>query len=131
VAQTPADVGTVSLDGAAREIAGGLAHTCAMLETGDVQCWGFGAYGQLGYGDGDSIGDNELPSDAGVVPLGVSVRSIAADGNHTCAITETGSVRCWGQGADGRLGYGNTDNLGDDEALDTVPDVPLFATADE
>ena len=28
--------------------------------------------------------------------------SIAADGNHTCAVTDTGTVRCWGQN------FGNT-----------------------
>ncbi len=130
VGQTPAAAGTVSIDGIAREIDAGFAHTCAMLESGEVQCWGFGAFGQLGYGNTDSIGDDELPSDAGTLPLDVGVRSIAADGYHTCAIMQTGSVRCWGNGGDGRLGYGNTDNLGDDESLETLTDVPLFPTSE-
>ena len=125
-AQSPDVVGTVSTSGTVRQVAGGLAHTCALLDDGTVQCWGAGSFGQLGYGNTDSIGDDELPSDAGVLPLDTSIAAIATGGNHTCAITDTGGVRCWGQGAEGRLGYGNTDDLGDDETLDTLADVPLL-----
>ena len=81
----------------------------------------------LGYGNTDSIGDDELPSDAGVVPLDTEVRFVAAGGYHSCAITTGGTVRCWGEGTHGRLGYGNEDDLGDDESLTTLADVPLFA----
>lgn len=128
-AQTPADVGVLSLDGPAREVDGGLAHTCALLADNTVQCWGFGANGQLGYGNTESIGDDEVPSDVGAVPLSIGARSLAADGNHTCIITATGGVRCWGQGGEGRLGYGNTDNLGDDESLEGLGDIPMFPAA--
>ena len=126
-AQTPADVGTVSLDGPARQVTAGIGHSCALLDDNTVQCWGFGAFGQLGYGNTDSIGDDELPSDAGVVPLDTEVRFVAAGGYHSCAITTGGTVRCWGEGTHGRLGYGNEDDLGDDESLTTLADVPLFA----
>lgn len=127
---SPADAGTVELDGPAREVVAGFAHTCAMLDDGTVQCWGFGSSGQLGYGNTDTIGDDEEPADAGVVSLDTTVRSIAADGNHTCAITVAGAVRCWGQGADGRLGYGNTDNIGDDESLSDLTDIPMFSAVE-
>ncbi len=129
VAQTPADVGTVALDGPALKVVAGLAHTCALLQDGSVQCWGFGANGQLGYGDTQSIGDDERPADVGVNTLSVAARDIAADGNHTCIITEAGGVKCWGHGGQGRLGYGDTESLGDDESLATLADVPLLATA--
>jgi len=123
---SPDDAGTVELDAPARQVVAGFAHTCAMLDDGTVQCWGFGSSGQLGYGNTDTIGDDENPSDAGVVSLDTTVRSIAADGNHTCAITEAGRVRCWGQGTDGRLGYGNTENIGDDESLTDLRDIELL-----
>lgn len=123
---SPADAGTVALDGPARQVVAGFAHTCALLTDGTVQCWGFGANGQLGYGNTDTVGDDEDPLDAGVVSLDTTVQYIAADGNHTCAITDAGGVRCWGQGADGRLGYGNTDNLGDDESLSELADIEMF-----
>ena len=31
-----------------------------------------------------------------------------------CAILDTGAIRCWGFGGNGRLGYGATDSIGDD-----------------
>ena len=37
-----------------RGIAAGRAHACAILDTGDVRCWGDNGYGQLGAGDGDA-----------------------------------------------------------------------------
>ncbi len=123
--QTPSAKGLVSLDGPARQVAAGLAHSCALLDDGTVQCWGAGSFGQLGYGDTVSIGDDELPTAAGVVPLDVDARGVWAGGNHTCIVTDAGSVRCWGQGANGRLGYGDTVNVGDDET--PMADVELFA----
>ncbi len=38
---------------------------------------------------------------------------IAAGNAHTCALMATGSVRCWGAGGAGQLGYNNIDNVGD------------------
>lgn len=126
-AQTPSDAGDVVVGGPVVELAAGSAHTCARIADGTVRCWGFNGNGQLGYGHTQDIGDNEDPSSAGEVPLGGIATRIAADGNHTCAILETGAVRCWGHGGDGRLGYGNLQNIGDDETPAAAGDVPLLA----
>lgn len=122
----PEDVGAVPLSGPAREVAAGVAHTCALLESGEVQCWGWGGQGQLGYGNTASVGDNETPASVGVVDVGAPVVHIDADGNHTCVVTDVGSVRCWGNAGEGRLGYGNLSFIGDDETPASVGDVPLF-----
>lgn len=45
----------------------GDAHTCARLNNGAVRCWGLGIHGQLGYGNMESIGDDESPASAGDV----------------------------------------------------------------
>ncbi|MDQ6805876.1 MAG: hypothetical protein M3065_13125, partial [Actinomycetota bacterium] len=89
--------------------AGGF-HSCAVLAAGAVRCWGFGASGQLGYGNANSVGDDETPGSVGPVNLGVgrTAKAIAAGDSHTCALLDDGTVRCWGFGGDGRLGYGNT-----------------------
>ena len=42
------------------------------------------------------------------------------------ALLDSGQVRCWGNGGEGRLGYGNLVTVGDDETPAMVGDVPLF-----
>lgn len=85
------------------EIAVGPLHTCARTTGGAVKCWGTNAAGQLGDG---STTDRRVPVD--VSGLGSGVIAIAAGGNHTCALLETGAVRCWGANASGQLGDGST-----------------------
>ena len=102
--------GDVDIFGEVQQITAGRSHTCALRTNGTVVCWGLGLYGQLGYGDTSSIGDDETPG-IREVPVGGAVRQISAGSLHTCAVLSTGSVRCWGRGADGRLGYGTTNNV--------------------
>ncbi|WP_240480321.1 RCC1 domain-containing protein [Enhygromyxa salina] len=45
---------------------------------------------------------------------------IAAGRRHTCAIMDDASVKCWGDGDGGKLGYGNTTDIGDDELPSSV-----------
>jgi len=73
-----------------------ITHSCALLEGGDVRCWGRNESGQLGYGHTEVVGDDELPSDAAPVSLGGVAVQIAGRAFHTCALLETGDVRCWG-----------------------------------
>jgi alpha-tubulin suppressor-like RCC1 family protein len=94
----------------ATAIAAGYKHTCAILDNESVKCWGFNFEGQLGQGDtnnrGDGIGGNpnNLPSiDLG---SGRTATAIAAGYQHTCAILDNASIKCWGYGADGQLGRG-------------------------
>ena len=42
----------------ATAIAAGYYHSCAALDNGAVKCWGDNAYGQLGIGTTDDMGDN-------------------------------------------------------------------------
>jgi alpha-tubulin suppressor-like RCC1 family protein len=107
------------------QIAAGWSHTCALLSDGTVRCWGDGEYGKLGYGNTDSIGDDEAPATAGPVDVGGVVTQISAGDMHTCVLLEGGTVRCWGLGNGGRLGYGNTDEIGDDEAPASAGDVDV------
>ncbi len=129
--ETPAAAPAADL-GAGRTavaLSAGAVHTCALLDHGAVRCWGFGGDGRLGYGTTDSIGDDEPPGAAGPVDLGASAQAITAGRAHSCALLNGGSVRCWGFGFDGRLGYGNTENIGDDELPSEVGPVKLGAPA--
>ncbi len=129
--EVPGSVGPVQLGAGRRAVSvtAGGAHTCALLDDGTVRCWGLGADGRLGYANTTSIGDDEKPGTVGPVDLGAgrTAVSVTAGGAHTCALLDDGSVRCWGLGADGRLGYGNTNNVGDDEVPGSVGPVDLGA----
>jgi len=97
------------------QLAAGVAHTCALFETGDVLCWGLGNLGQLGTGTTENLGDNEFPSTSPPIDLPSAAVSITAGSAHTCALLDTGDAYCWGSAVFGQLGYGNTENIGDDE----------------
>ena len=85
-------------------------HTCVLLATGEVICWGAGNGGRLGYGD-----ETDRLEPYGKVPIGAPVIQIAAGLSATCALLEGGKVRCWGGNKDGELGYGHAVAIGDDE----------------
>jgi alpha-tubulin suppressor-like RCC1 family protein len=127
--ELPSAVGTVNLGTGRRAvaIAAGYDHTCALLDTGKVRCWGHGDSGQLGYGNINSIGDNELPSSIGTVSLGRRAVAISAGGYHTCALLDNAALRCWGYAGSGRLGYGNLYSIGDNETPASVGPVSLGA----
>ena len=127
--ETPAAAGSVPVGGSVVQVSAGTTHTCAVLSGGAVRCWGNGANGRLGYGNVNNIGDNETPASAGTVNVGGAVSQIAAGGDHTCALLTSGAVRCWGEGGAGQLGYGNTNDIGDNETPASAGNVNLGGTA--
>jgi alpha-tubulin suppressor-like RCC1 family protein len=124
--ETPASVGDVNVGGNLLEIVTGTSHTCALLDSEKARCWGTASSGQLGHANTNNIGDNELPFSAGDVNVGSNIVQITAGSFHTCALLDTGKVRCWGNGANGRLGYGNAFSIEDDETPASVGDVSVF-----
>ena len=98
-------------------VSAGGTHSCALLDNSTVKCWGGGAFGQLGIGSVDSIGDQtgEMGDALGVVSLGTgrTAKAVSAGDAHSCAILDNNTVKCWGGNGNGRLGYGDTDDRGD------------------
>jgi alpha-tubulin suppressor-like RCC1 family protein len=85
-------------------VTAGEAHTCAVLVTNTVRCWGDNAFGQLGDGTTTSRATpTPVPGLTGVI--GISARR-----DHTCALRAGGSVRCWGYNVHGEVGDGTTTN---------------------
>jgi len=97
----PVDV--VGLTSGIASVSSGVDHTCAVTTSGGVKCWGSNFIGKLG--DGTST-DSYMPVD--VVGLTSGVASISSVGNHTCAVTTSGGVKCWGDDYYGQLGDGTT-----------------------
>jgi len=90
------------LSSGVKGIAAGENHTCVLLESGEVRCWGANNAGQLGNGTLESS-----PSPLSVPGL-VGIAAIAAGHTNTCAVHTTGSIDCWGQNEDGQIGDGTT-----------------------
>ena len=121
-------VAPIALGGPATVIAAGAAHTCALMATKRVRCWGRGIDGQLGYGNANNVGDDETPASVGDVPLSGEVAAIAAGSDATCALMADGTIRCWGRNREGNLGYDGfrqPPRLGDDEAIESLPAIRL------
>lgn len=91
----------------AKDVQAGPNHTCAILTDGNMKCWGFGLYGQLGDGQTQS---SQVPVD--VELDGDKVTNVALGATHTCAIFSDESLRCWGNNAMGQLGNGTLVNSG-------------------
>lgn len=129
------DASTVPLGAPAIAVSAGGEFTCALLNTGAVRCWGDGRFGTLGSGgtDGRLDGLPDGPTDdASIVPLGAPATAISAGTQHACALLVGGTVRCWGSGAEGRLGSGATDDRLDGVATggtDDASTVPLTGPA--
>ncbi|HVY32034.1 MAG TPA: hypothetical protein VHB79_36110 [Polyangiaceae bacterium] len=115
----------------ALSIAAGNTHTCAVLDGGDVKCWGNGTFGALGLGDTNDRGDapGEMGDALPTVDLGTGKKALAVapGAAHTCALLQGGTVKCWGNNDGGQLGLGDVRSRGDDlnEMGDALPEVDL------
>ena len=76
-------------------------HTCAVIVSGTVKCWGFNYFGQLGLGTSESVVSVSSPT---LVPGLTDVASLVSGDRHTCAVLVSGSVKCWGFNLYGQLG---------------------------
>jgi alpha-tubulin suppressor-like RCC1 family protein len=101
---SPVDV--VGLPGSVTAISAGSQHTCALLATTGVMCWGKNVYGQLG--DSTSVDFRTTP--VYVSGLTSGVLAISANGAHTCALLDSGGLKCWGYNEYGQLGNGTNSN---------------------
>src|SRR5713226_8176561 len=116
--------GTTRSDSAPAAIAGGLTfaaisagnlHTCGVTTTGAAYCWGDNKFGELGIGSTTgpqqcSVSGSSSP--CSLTPMavagGLTYAAVSAGVIHTCGITTTRVVYCWGDNALGELGTGTT-----------------------
>ena len=103
----------INLGGKAVAISIGGIHSCALLENGDLKCWGWNDVGQLGTGDNTDLNIPSAP-----INLGGKAIAISLGDKHSCAILENGDLKCWGENDNGQLGTGNTTSL-------NIPSAPI------
>ena len=105
---TPADVVGLA-SGGVREVSSGSSHSCAVITGGAVRCWGKAARGRLGNGTSGQANFSSVPvnvcSDQSCDgSLLTDIVHVVAGGEHTCAITAEGNIKCWGANDVGQLG---------------------------
>ncbi len=128
----------------------GRDHVCSVIETsstaGAIKCWGGNDDGQLGVGDAGSDkhrGDQSGEMGSNLETLGTTPAVTGLDvgglmrfevGDRFACLMRLSDgydtdpqVQCWGASSQGRLGYGNTETLGD-SSTDSIPndDVQLL-----
>jgi len=115
----------------AKSISAGARHVCALLDDASVRCWGNNDFGQLGIGSMATIGAAPGTMGDHLKPValgnGRKARQVVAGENHSCALLDDGSIKCWGRNLEGELGLGDTLNhgAGPNQMGDALPPVPL------
>ena len=93
----------------AQDLSVGYSHAAAVLADGGLYTWGRGPRGQLGRPGQDALTIYQPP--APVVVQGVSSwMRVSAGHDHTCALTTSGELYCWGDNSSGQLGDGTTES---------------------
>ena len=114
---TPADIAALAL---------GDRHSCVRLTSGDVMCWGRNDQGQAGV---------PLTSELVLTPQKVegasSAQSLVAGGARSCEIVPGEGAYCWGQGAFGELGIGDTSTLTDCPGFSRCTPAPVRVVDDD
>jgi len=112
------------LESGVMDVAAGGTHSCALLTTGGVKCWGEDSHGQLGDGKNS---DQLEPVD--VHELSSGVTAISANYGHTCAALESGGVKCWGYNEFGMLGNGTKEESNIPVDVPGISDKVTFLSA--
>jgi hypothetical protein len=131
---SPLDPVMVDLPRPAVKVELGSTAACAIDDLAQLWCWGYGDNGLLGYGNTESVGEQQSPCDVGPVPLDGGVTDVAIGFRNVCVVLDDGRVRCWGRHSYGVLGVDlegwvatATDPselgpiLGDDESVTSIP----------
>lgn len=119
-----------------KAISMGHRSTCVVTNEDRVKCWGRSYYGNLGYGNNNSIGSdpNQMGNNLQYIDLGTNdqgeqhtVKQISLNSESRCALLDDDRVKCWGKADRGELGQGNTVEYGDEpnEMGNNLPYVDL------
>jgi alpha-tubulin suppressor-like RCC1 family protein len=80
-------------------IASAATHICAVTSSSGAKCWGQGTSGRLGT---NSVANSGAPTD--VVGLTAGVLQVVAGAQHSCALMQSGGVKCWGNNNNAQVG---------------------------
>lgn len=89
------------------DISSGEEHTCVVAD-GLPYCWGTGYNGRLGIGSSPVMSTSPAAVISSGQLSGKTITKVAAGNLHSCAITSTKELYCWGGNIAGQLGDGST-----------------------
>jgi alpha-tubulin suppressor-like RCC1 family protein len=92
----------------AQTFSDGGEHKCAILDDKSLKCWGSNDFGNIGDG---TLQDKSTPTTISV-GSGRTALAVSCGKQHTCAILDDDSVKCWGYNFEGQLGDGTTVDSG-------------------
>lgn len=95
----------VSVSGERTSSTASSTHACAVLQYGDVVCWGSNSHGQLGT---TVVGNTATPQS---VNTNMQMSAVSLGALHSCALSTAGGVFCWGANSYSQTGNGNTTAL--------------------
>jgi alpha-tubulin suppressor-like RCC1 family protein len=61
------------------------------------------------------------------IGVGRTAKAISAGSRHTCVILDDDSLKCFGYGGYGALGYGTLSNIGNNESPSELPSLQFGA----
>lgn len=85
-------------------VSAGASHACGVRVGGSVWCWGDNSSGQLGLPASQAF--VETPQRVPFADETSVWTSVVVGKRHSCALTQQGSLWCWGANAVGQLGQG-------------------------
>jgi len=85
----------------AKEVSVFDGHACVLRYQGKISCWGSNRHGELGI-----PASSPLMSPVEVQGLDAPAKAVAVGDGFTCALLEGGTIKCWGNNANGQLGMG-------------------------
>jgi len=115
---TPVQISGFGAGRTAVQVAAGERHTCALVDNGEVWCWGYNGSLELGSAGGSQADPVKVP-----LGSGITASRIFVGGRVSCAFTSDNRLTCWGQNHKGQIGNG-TVQLSGGTAPAAVSNVP-------
>jgi alpha-tubulin suppressor-like RCC1 family protein len=121
----------VNSDVGFKSVSAGYEYSCAISIDGGLYCWGNNNNGQLGDG---TYNQRTSPVQITSGPTSsiwkeVVASSTGGGSSHTCAISSSDEIYCWGQNNDGQLGDGTTDDANTPQLVDMLAGITAVSVS--
>ena len=117
----PIKVKFIGLEDSVVRVACGNSHLACITDVGDIQAWGYGRLGQLGY-TMDFTSNQPQPKEVDTLlksnywterktegsKSAQPMKVVACGQSHTLALDTDGCLHAWGAGKNGQLGHGRS-----------------------